>query len=220
MLGQAAELPLHIAAGVPHNAALLSLTSPSAEQRTTRTYGLIAHQACQRFDIPVPFTAGWLISAIKWGGGRTESLPAPELLVEGGGAYRLAAELAYIAGTGEERHRLRAFVERHRPGICAEETAAQPGGLRRPVGAGRAGRPGPGMGAAPALLPAAAGGPGRHGGRRGTRRGGGPAAGLQGEPDRRRPDRWPRPARPVRTHLAPAQQQRAGLRVDGVVGGA
>ncbi|MFE7529364.1 replication-relaxation family protein [Kitasatospora sp. NPDC057542] len=51
--------------------------------------------------------------------------PAPELPVDGAGAYRPAAELTYTAGTGEERHRLRAFVERHRPGVGAEETAAQ-----------------------------------------------------------------------------------------------
>lgn len=51
--------------------------------------------------------------------------PAPELPIDGGGAYRPAAELTYTAGTGEERHRLRAFVERHRPGVGAEETAAQ-----------------------------------------------------------------------------------------------
>ncbi|MCX4743911.1 hypothetical protein OG455_36710 [Kitasatospora sp. NBC_01287] len=44
-------------------------------ERATRTYGLIAHQARHRFDIPVPFTAGWLISAIKWGGGAAGSLP-------------------------------------------------------------------------------------------------------------------------------------------------
>ncbi|MFI9366768.1 replication-relaxation family protein [Kitasatospora sp. NPDC053057] len=57
--------------------------------------------------------------------GPLDLLPAPELPVKGGGAYRPAAELAYTAGTGEERHRLRAFVERHRPGVGAEETAAQ-----------------------------------------------------------------------------------------------
>ncbi|MFD5088839.1 hypothetical protein ACFWOG_40340 [Kitasatospora sp. NPDC058406] len=45
------------------------------EERATRTYGLIAHQARHRYDIPVPFTAGWLISAIKWGGGAPNSLP-------------------------------------------------------------------------------------------------------------------------------------------------
>lgn len=39
--------------------------------------------------------------------------------------YRPAAELAYTAGPGDERHRLRAFIERHRPGVGAEETAAQ-----------------------------------------------------------------------------------------------
>ncbi|ARF82037.1 hypothetical protein ACIG0C_36665 [Kitasatospora aureofaciens] len=47
----------------------------SDERPATRTYGLIAHQARHRYDIPVPFTAGWLISAIKWGGGRAESFP-------------------------------------------------------------------------------------------------------------------------------------------------
>ncbi|MFJ2781597.1 replication-relaxation family protein [Kitasatospora sp. NPDC087315] len=57
--------------------------------------------------------------------GPLDLLPAPELPVEDGGVYRPAAELAYTAGTGEERHRLRAFVERHRPGVGAEETAAQ-----------------------------------------------------------------------------------------------
>ncbi|MFD0274154.1 hypothetical protein ACFVHB_09630 [Kitasatospora sp. NPDC127111] len=39
--------------------------------------------------------------------------------------YPPAAELAYTAGTGDERHRLRAFIERRRPGVGAEETAAQ-----------------------------------------------------------------------------------------------
>jgi hypothetical protein len=29
------------------------------------------------------------------------------------------------AGTGDERHHLRAFSERHRPGVGAEQTAAQ-----------------------------------------------------------------------------------------------
>ncbi|WP_369185863.1 replication-relaxation family protein [Streptomyces sp. Y1] len=50
--------------------------------------------------------------------------PTPQLPV-GAAAYRPAAELAYTAGTGDQRHRLRAFVERHRPGVGAEETAAQ-----------------------------------------------------------------------------------------------
>ncbi|MFF0416268.1 hypothetical protein ACFYUY_38290 [Kitasatospora sp. NPDC004745] len=45
------------------------------EQRATRTHGLTAHQAPHRYEIPVPFTAGWLISAIKWGGGAAGSLP-------------------------------------------------------------------------------------------------------------------------------------------------
>lgn len=57
--------------------------------------------------------------------GPLDLLPAPELPVEGGGVYRPAAELAYTAGTGNERHRLRAFVERHRPGVGTEGTAAQ-----------------------------------------------------------------------------------------------
>ncbi|MEU4588071.1 hypothetical protein AB0F92_39495 [Kitasatospora aureofaciens] len=39
--------------------------------------------------------------------------------------YRPAAHLAYTAGTGDERHRLRAFIERHRPGAGDEQTAAQ-----------------------------------------------------------------------------------------------
>ncbi|MER5642149.1 replication-relaxation family protein [Kitasatospora sp. NPDC002227] len=50
--------------------------------------------------------------------------PSPELQA-GDGVYRPAAELAYTAGTGDERHRLRAFIERHRPGVGAEETTAQ-----------------------------------------------------------------------------------------------
>ncbi|MFE0462556.1 hypothetical protein ACFW1A_25205 [Kitasatospora sp. NPDC058965] len=57
--------------------------------------------------------------------GPPDLLPAPELPAGAGAAYRPAAELAYTASTGEERHRLRAFVERHRPGVGAEETAAQ-----------------------------------------------------------------------------------------------
>ncbi|MFJ6385918.1 replication-relaxation family protein [Kitasatospora sp. NPDC092039] len=57
--------------------------------------------------------------------GPLDLLPNSEQSVAGGGVYRPAAELAYTAGTGEERHRLRAFVERHRPGVGAEETAAQ-----------------------------------------------------------------------------------------------
>ncbi|MFC8453879.1 hypothetical protein [Kitasatospora sp. NPDC057223] len=60
------------------------------------------------------------------------------------GAYAPAAELAYTAGTGDERHRLRAFVERHRPSVGAEETAAQLAACAAlweqagPQGAGRA----------------------------------------------------------------------------------
>ncbi|WBP91931.1 replication-relaxation family protein [Kitasatospora cathayae] len=58
--------------------------------------------------------------------GPLDLLPARALPTgEGGGVYRPTAELAYTAGTGEERRRLRAFVERHRPGVGAEETAAQ-----------------------------------------------------------------------------------------------
>ncbi|MGW7448162.1 replication-relaxation family protein [Kitasatospora sp. NPDC054795] len=57
--------------------------------------------------------------------GPLDLLPAPELPVESGGVYQPAAHLAYTAGTGDERHRLRAFVERHRPGVGDEQTAAQ-----------------------------------------------------------------------------------------------
>ncbi|MFJ7250179.1 replication-relaxation family protein [Kitasatospora sp. NPDC098652] len=57
--------------------------------------------------------------------GPLDLLPNSEQSVAGSGVYRPAAELAYTAGTGAERHRLRAFVERHRPGVGAEETAAQ-----------------------------------------------------------------------------------------------
>ncbi|MFI5649305.1 replication-relaxation family protein [Kitasatospora sp. NPDC051705] len=57
--------------------------------------------------------------------GPLDLLPARALPAGEGGVYRPAAELAYTAGTGEERHRLRAFVERHRTGVGAEETAAQ-----------------------------------------------------------------------------------------------
>ncbi|MFJ4184131.1 hypothetical protein [Kitasatospora sp. NPDC089509] len=39
--------------------------------------------------------------------------------------YRPAAHLAYTAGTGDDRHRLRAFIARHRPGTGDEQTAAQ-----------------------------------------------------------------------------------------------
>ncbi|MFH9355585.1 hypothetical protein [Kitasatospora sp. NPDC017646] len=39
--------------------------------------------------------------------------------------YRPAAHLAYTAGTGDEQHRLRAFIERHRPDAGDEQTAAQ-----------------------------------------------------------------------------------------------
>ncbi|MET8630564.1 hypothetical protein ABZW30_43865 [Kitasatospora sp. NPDC004669] len=56
--------------------------------------------------------------------GPLDLIPSPELTV-GAGVHRPAADLAYTAGTGDERHRLRAFVERHRPGVGAEETAAQ-----------------------------------------------------------------------------------------------
>ncbi|MCX4743933.1 hypothetical protein OG455_00120 [Kitasatospora sp. NBC_01287] len=58
--------------------------------------------------------------------------------------YRPAAELAYTAGTGDDRHRLRAFIERHRPGTGAEQTAAQLAACARvweqpgPDGRGRA----------------------------------------------------------------------------------
>ncbi|MFI6849664.1 hypothetical protein ACIBJD_34520 [Kitasatospora sp. NPDC050467] len=54
--------------------------------------------------------------------------PAPELPAGEAGVYRPAAHLAHLActaGTGDDRHRLRAFVERHRPGIGDEQTAAQ-----------------------------------------------------------------------------------------------
>ncbi|MFD0344881.1 replication-relaxation family protein [Kitasatospora aburaviensis] len=154
--------------------------------------------------------------------------PAPELPVDGAGAYRPAAELTYTAGTGEERHRLRAFVERHRPGPAP----------RRPR---RSWRPAPPCGSRPGR--AAGAGPGSGAGERsrgcwwswsarpppGCAARWRPAAGRRGEPGRRRaagrrpgrrrPDRGPGPARPVRTGLAPAQQRRAGVRVDGAVGG-
>ncbi|MGW4814319.1 hypothetical protein ACWEPB_22100 [Kitasatospora cineracea] len=45
------------------------------EETATRTYGLIAHQARHHHDIPIEFSSGWIASAIKWGAGRTESLP-------------------------------------------------------------------------------------------------------------------------------------------------
>ncbi|MFJ9847325.1 hypothetical protein ACIRYZ_44260 [Kitasatospora sp. NPDC101155] len=58
--------------------------------------------------------------------GPLDLLPAPELLAGGvGEVYRPAAHLAYSAGTGDERHRLQAFIERHRPGNGDEQTAAQ-----------------------------------------------------------------------------------------------
>ncbi|MQS17847.1 hypothetical protein F7Q99_38080 [Streptomyces kaniharaensis] len=57
--------------------------------------------------------------------GPLDLLPHPELPAGGAEVYRPAAHLAYTAGQGDERHRLRAFVERHRPGAGAEETAAQ-----------------------------------------------------------------------------------------------
>ncbi|MEU9048682.1 MULTISPECIES: hypothetical protein [unclassified Kitasatospora] len=38
---------------------------------------------------------------------------------------------AYTSGTGDERHRLRAFIERHRPGAGDEQTAAQPAACAR-----------------------------------------------------------------------------------------
>ncbi|OEV34774.1 hypothetical protein HS99_0009855 [Kitasatospora aureofaciens] len=56
--------------------------------------------------------------------GPLDLLPGPELPA-GGVVYRPAAELAYTAGTGDERQRQRAFVERHLPGVGPEETAAQ-----------------------------------------------------------------------------------------------
>ncbi|MDH6129071.1 replication-relaxation family protein [Kitasatospora sp. GP82] len=57
--------------------------------------------------------------------GPLDLVPAPELAAGGAEVYRPAAHLAYTAGTGDERHRLRAFIERHRPGVGDEQTAAQ-----------------------------------------------------------------------------------------------
>ncbi|MDH6710088.1 hypothetical protein P3T27_006837 [Kitasatospora sp. MAA19] len=56
--------------------------------------------------------------------GPLDLVPAPELPT-GAEVYRPAAHLAYTAGTGDERHRQRAFIERHRPGVGDEQTAAQ-----------------------------------------------------------------------------------------------
>ncbi|MEV0535857.1 hypothetical protein [Kitasatospora sp. NPDC050463] len=53
-------------------------------------------------------------------------LPAPEHPAgPAGDMYRPAAELAYTATTTGGRRRLRAFIERHRPGAGDEQTAAQ-----------------------------------------------------------------------------------------------
>lgn len=110
---------------------------------------------------------------------------------------------------------------------------------RAPSTAQRSWRPAPGcgsrraragVGTALALVPAAAGGPGRHGRRRGTRHGGGPAAGRRGESGRRRdaglrpgrgcPDRRPGAARTVRAGLALARHPgRACVQAGRAVGG-
>ncbi|MFH8387095.1 hypothetical protein ACH4E7_40325 [Kitasatospora sp. NPDC018058] len=57
--------------------------------------------------------------------GPLDLVPAPEPPAGDAGVYRAAAHLAYTAGHDAERHRLRAFIERPRPGAGDEQTAAR-----------------------------------------------------------------------------------------------